>query len=103
MHHRNSNTSSEGASFDLDSMPFAAQWGRVGRSGPVLGFRVTAREDVDRLYAELTAAGHVGQQPQYDAFWGSRFAVVEDPDGNPVALMSPSDAAHRKAPPAPPK
>jgi catechol 2,3-dioxygenase-like lactoylglutathione lyase family enzyme len=103
MHHRSGHSTDGGASFDLDSLPFAAQWGRVGQPGPVLGFRVPAREDVDRLYAELTAAGHPGQQPPFDAFWGSRFAVVQDPDGNLVSLMSPSEAAHRTRPPAPPK
>ncbi len=102
LHHRNSKVT-QGASLDLDSRPFAAQWGRIERTGPVLGFRVPAREDVDRIYAELTAAGHPGQQPPFDAFWGSRFAVVQDPDGNSIALMSPSDAAHRSRPPAPPR
>jgi catechol 2,3-dioxygenase-like lactoylglutathione lyase family enzyme len=102
LHHRSGGASAEGASLDLDSRAFAAQWGRVDRSGPVLGFRVPTREDVDRIYAELTAAGHAGQQPPYDAFWGSRFAVVQDPDGNPVALMSPPEAAHRRRPTAPP-
>ena len=103
LHHRSAHSTDGGASFDLDSLPFAAQWGRVARPGPVLGFRVPAREDVDRLYAELTAAGHAGQQPPFDAFWGARFAVVQDPDGNLVGLMSPSEAAHRTRPPEPPK
>jgi catechol 2,3-dioxygenase-like lactoylglutathione lyase family enzyme len=105
LHHRSGSGSGEsgGASLDLDSLSFAAQWGRIERTGPVIGFRVEAREDVDRIYAELTAAGHAGQQPPYDAFWGSRFAVVQDPDGNSVALMSPSEAAYRTRPPAPPR
>jgi catechol 2,3-dioxygenase-like lactoylglutathione lyase family enzyme len=104
MHHRSGHPAEgAGASFDLDSLPFAAQWGRVERTGPVLGFRVPARDDVDRLYAELTGAGHAGLQPPYDAFWGARFAVLQDPDGNLVGLMSPSEAAYRTRPPAPPK
>ena len=45
------------------------------------------------MYADLTGAGYRGQQPPYDAFWGARYAVVEDPDGNAVGLMSPSDPA----------
>ena len=52
-------------------------------------------------YADLTGAGYAGQQPPYDAFWGARYAVVEDPDGNPVGLMSPLDPAYRSAPPEP--
>jgi uncharacterized glyoxalase superfamily protein PhnB len=55
---------------------------------------------VDRLYTELTTAGYQGQQRPYDAFWGARYAVVADPDGNPVGLMSKSDPGKRTPPPA---
>lgn len=102
-HHRNGEGEG-GAALDLDSAAFAAVWneGWPGGTGIVLSFRVPTRADVDRLYDELTAAGHTGQQPPYDAFWGARFAVVADPDGNSAGLMSPSDPAFRSAPPAPP-
>lgn len=102
-HHRNSR-SGPAIAIELDSEPFAAVWnqGWPGGTGVVLGFRVPDRESVDRLFADLTAAGHAGQQPPYDAFWGSRFAVVADPDGNSVALMSPADPAHQTEPPPPP-
>jgi len=53
-----------------------------GRDRVVIGFKVAARDSVDALYAELVAAGHAGQQPPYDAFWGARYAVLADPDGN---------------------
>ena len=55
---------------------------------------------VDDVFAKVTAAGHAGQQAPYDAFWGARYAVVEDPDGNPVGLMSPIDADRRSRPPS---
>ena len=101
-HHRDART--EGADVDLDSERFAGTWnkGWPGGTGVVLGFRVATREEVDRLYAELTSAGHRGQQEPYDAFWGARFAAVSDPDGNTVAIMSPSDPAFR-SPPVPPQ
>jgi uncharacterized glyoxalase superfamily protein PhnB len=35
------------------------------------------------------------QQPPYDAFWGARYAVVSDPDGNAVGIMSPIDPDRR--------
>ena len=94
-HHRGCRT--DGADVDLDSEAFAAVWdtGWPGGSGVVLGFRVPTRDDVDRLYAELTAAGHAGQQEPYDAFFGARYAVVVDPEGNAVGLMSPRDPALR--------
>ncbi len=91
---------------DLDSVRFAKQWNAgwpEGASGVVVGFRVRSREDVDALYDELTGAGHPGQQPPYDAFWGARYAIVEDPSGNAVGLMSPVDPARRRPPPQPPE
>ena len=102
-HHRNGNAA-DGMHVELDSEAFAAVWnqGWRGGTGVVLGFGVDSRDDVDRLYDELVGAGHEGQQPPYDAFWGSRFAVVADPDGNAVGLMSPIDPARRTAPPDPP-
>ena len=66
-----------------------------------IGFGVSSREAVDELYEELTKAGYRGQQPPFDAFWGARFAVVEDPDGNAVGLMSPRDPARRSVPTPP--
>src|SRR5262245_38743764 len=102
-HHRNAGDP-DGIDFDLDSTGFAAKWsegGRADTTGVVFSFKVASRDEVDRLYAELTAAGYAGQQPPYDAFWGARYAIVEDPDGNGVGLMSPMDDAHRSAPPDP--
>lgn len=81
---------------DLDSLEFATRW-NAGTTGPrpVIGFRLASREAVDELHARLVAAGHRSQQEPWDAFWGARYAVVEDPDGNPIGLMSPADDAHR--------
>jgi catechol 2,3-dioxygenase-like lactoylglutathione lyase family enzyme len=70
--------------------------------GIVLGVALSAREAVDAIYAEVTAAGYAGRQPPYDAFWGSRYAVVEDPDGQQVGLMSPIDDSRKTWPPVPP-
>lgn len=91
-----------GIDVDFDSERFARVWnqGWPGGTGVVLGFRVPTRDDVDRLYGELTGAGHAGQQEPYDAMWGARYAVVSDPDGNSVGLMSPADGPrHTPSPP----
>jgi uncharacterized glyoxalase superfamily protein PhnB len=66
----------------------------------IVGFSLPSRESVDERYAALVAAGYTGRQPPYDTFWGARYAVIEDPDGNHVGLMSPHDPARRGAPPA---
>jgi len=103
-HHRNTGTK-DGVDFDLDSEAFASVWneGWPGGPGVVLGFRVESRDAVDRLYNELvTDAGCASQQTPYDAFWGVRYAVVADPDGNAVAIMSPVDETRRTRPPSPP-
>src|SRR5438128_1214082 len=61
------------------------------------------RNAVDETFGRIVAAGHRAQQSPYDAFWGARYAIVEDPDGNAVGLMSPIDEARRTAPPTPPR
>ncbi len=103
--HRSAATD-DGIDLDFDSVEFAQQWNRgqpgdVTRGPGVLGFKFGSRDAVDETYARLTAAGHRSQQPPYDAFWGARYAIVEDPDGNAVGLMSPIDAARTSAPPGP--
>ena len=111
-HHRSASTP-DGVRIDFDSVAFARQWdagwtgnpalerGRQASARIVIGFRVESREAVDALYGEMTAAGYRGQQPPYDAFWGARYAIIEDPDGNPVGLMSDVDPERRSAPTLP--
>jgi uncharacterized glyoxalase superfamily protein PhnB len=64
----------------------------------VVGFSLPSDEAVDELYATVTAAGYPGRQPPHDAFWGARYAVVGDPEGNDVGLMGPIDPARRHTP-----
>ena len=70
-----------------------------GGSPNSLQLSVDRREDVDRIYAELTRAGYKGHLAPFDAFWGARYAVVDDPDGNVVGFQSPVDPAKRSAGP----
>jgi catechol 2,3-dioxygenase-like lactoylglutathione lyase family enzyme len=88
---------------DLDSVRFASKWnsGWSGGSGAILGFKVDSRDEVDTLVASLAADGVVVQQAPYDAFWGARYAVVSDPDGNGVGIMSPIDPDRRSEAPSP--
>ena len=95
----------DGFELALDSYALAetynAGWRTVAGSGSraVVGFRLADAEAVDATYASLTALGHEGVQPPYYTFWGSRYAIVADPDGNHVGLMGPAEAAHRTSPP----
>jgi uncharacterized glyoxalase superfamily protein PhnB len=80
---------------------YSAAWrGAEGGSSTLIGFSLPSREAVDRLYSELTAAGCASRQPPYDAFWGARYAIVADPNGNDVGLMSPIDSSRRSWPPS---
>ncbi len=94
-----------GLGLHFDSADLARKYNR-GWSEPsgtgtriVVGFRLASREDVDQLHEKLTVLGYASSQEPYDAFWGSRYAIVEDPDGNHVGLMSPPVPSRRVAPP----
>jgi uncharacterized glyoxalase superfamily protein PhnB len=91
--------------FEIDSASFASMWnsgwsGRQDLAGRVVvGFRVASREAVDEIYTDLTDAGFSGLQAPHDAFWGARYAIVQDPDGIAVGLMSPASPEMRSEPP----
>jgi catechol 2,3-dioxygenase-like lactoylglutathione lyase family enzyme len=92
-----------GMRLEFDNLPMARIWhagSRADRHGskPVIGLSLPSREAVNERYADLTAAGYTGCQPPYDAFWGARYAIVEDPDGNDVGLMSPIDPKRKFEP-----
>lgn len=94
-----------GLTLHFDSPALAKAYNR-GWSEPsgagtrvVVGFKVESREAVDRIHAKLTGLGHRSSQPPYDTFWGARYAIVEDPEGNHVGIMSESDPSRRGAPP----
>lgn len=55
-----------------------------------LAFACDSPAEVDKLYGELVAAGYEGHKEPWDAFWGMRYAVVHDPDGNSVDLFCPT-------------
>lgn len=95
-----------GFSLELDTAESVRLWHAGWRAEPastrmVIGFALPSRAAVDDRYAELTAAGYAGRQPPFDAFWGARYAIVADPDGNDVGLMSPMDQARGTWPPEP--
>ncbi|RKN11324.1 VOC family protein [Streptomyces radicis] len=54
-----------------------------------LAFRCEDAADVDHQYADLVQAGYAGEKEPWDAYWGQRYAVVHDPDGNSVDLFAP--------------
>ncbi len=105
--HHASSVTSNGVQVEFDSLAFAKQW-NPGLDETKLGiaalpfFHVATREEVDRVHARVTAAGYRSQKAPEDAFWGARYAILEDPDGNAVGIMSSIDESKRRPPPLPP-
>lgn len=54
-----------------------------------LAFLCDSPADVDAQYARVLDAGYAGHKAPWDAFWGQRYAVVKDPDGNAIDLFAP--------------
>jgi uncharacterized glyoxalase superfamily protein PhnB len=92
--------------FDLDSTAFAEKWNvawqdRTDLKGRVvIGFQMPSRANVDEVFRDMIAAGYRGLQEPHDAFWGARYAIIEDPDGIAVGLMSPVSPDRKSPPPS---
>jgi len=69
---------------------FDPEWTKPS-GGPAVGlaFACASPSDVDKAHASLVAAGYHSHKDPWDAFWGQRYATVEDPDGNAVDLFAP--------------
>jgi catechol 2,3-dioxygenase-like lactoylglutathione lyase family enzyme len=64
-----------------------------------LQWSMPSRDAVDDVYADLTGAGYRGHLAPHDAFWGARYAIVLDPDGNALGFQSPRDLSKSGNPP----
>lgn len=53
-----------------------------------LAFLCDSREAVDELFNKTTEHGYCGYREPWDAFWGQRYAIVQDPDGNLISLFA---------------
>jgi catechol 2,3-dioxygenase-like lactoylglutathione lyase family enzyme len=71
-------------SFDPDWKP------ATGGHRIALAFHCDGPAEVDAAYDDLVSQGHQGHKAPWDAFWGQRYAIVHDPDGNAVDLFSPT-------------
>jgi catechol 2,3-dioxygenase-like lactoylglutathione lyase family enzyme len=89
----------------LDSQALAQQYNQgspdisAARKSNVISFRIKTPEEVDASYTNLIDLGYISSQIPYNTFWGSRYAIIEDPDGNLVGLMSPPNPDLRTGPP----
>ena len=68
---------------------FDPEWKRPTDGHMVGGaFRCESPEEVDRVYRELVDAGATPHKEPWDAFWGQRYAQIEDPDGTVIDLYA---------------
>ncbi len=75
-------------SFDPEWAPPSGGGHRIA-----LSFVCDTAAEVDEFYATLTADGYEGYKAPWDAFWGQRYAIVHDPDGNAIDLFAALPAA----------
>ena len=69
-------------SFDPDWEP------PTGGHRVAVGFACDSPAEVDEAYARLLERGGSSHKEPWDAFWGMRYAQVQDPDGNVVDLFA---------------
>ena len=82
-----------GVRFMLDAedvvRAFDSAWQRpTGGHVHAGAFQCESPDEVDRVFRELVAAGGSSYKEPWDAFWGQRYAQLEDPDGNMVDLYA---------------
>jgi catechol 2,3-dioxygenase-like lactoylglutathione lyase family enzyme len=81
-----------GVRFMLDTeqtlRSFRPDWARATGNQIALALECASPAEVDEVYARVTGAGFHGEKEPWDAFWGQRYAQLQDPDGVPVDLYA---------------
>ena len=67
---------------------FRPDWTRETGNQLSLAFQCEGAAEVDEAYARVTEAGFHGEKEPWDAFWGQRYAQLQDPDGVPIDLYA---------------
>jgi catechol 2,3-dioxygenase-like lactoylglutathione lyase family enzyme len=67
---------------------FRPEWTRARGNQVGLAFECGSPGEVDEVYQRVTEAGFHGEKEPWDAFWGQRYAQMQDPDGVPVDLYA---------------
>ena len=75
--------------FEETATSIDPSWSRPsGGPGFALAFRCPDAASVDAVHDRVVALGHESHKAPWDAFWGQRYAIVHDPDGNSVELFA---------------
>ncbi len=67
---------------------FLPEWTRATGNQMSIAFECESAAEVDEVYARVVAAGFHGEKGPWDAFWGQRYAQLQDPDGVGVDLYA---------------
>jgi catechol 2,3-dioxygenase-like lactoylglutathione lyase family enzyme len=67
---------------------FRPDWTRETGNQLALAFECSSPSEVDEVYRRVVDAGFHGEKEPWDAFWGQRYAQLQDPDGNGVDLYA---------------
>jgi catechol 2,3-dioxygenase-like lactoylglutathione lyase family enzyme len=67
---------------------FLPEWTRATGNQISIAFECERAAQVDEVYARVVAAGFHGEKEPWDAFWGQRYAQLQDPDGVGVDLYA---------------
>jgi catechol 2,3-dioxygenase-like lactoylglutathione lyase family enzyme len=81
-----------GVRFMLDTedviRSFRPDWTRASGNQVGIAFECASPSEVDELYRRVVEAGFHGEKEPWDAFWGQRYAQLQDPDGVGVDLYA---------------
>jgi uncharacterized glyoxalase superfamily protein PhnB len=86
--------------FFLGTTRSNAVWDPTGRAPAsggyriILEFNLKTAEALDAKYAELTGYGYASHCEPFDVTPSTRFAMVDDPDGNTILLSSATAATN---------
>lgn len=60
----------------------------IDDGGVRLAFLCDSRDELDARYEAIVGNGYASHREPWDAFWGQRYAIVIDPDGNLISLFA---------------
>ncbi len=85
-------TTPSGVRLMLDSVALMKEinpdWKEANGSNIVLCFKQKTPKDVDKLYSKIKSSGFKSIKEPWDAFWGQRYASVQDPNQNQIDLFA---------------
>lgn len=75
--------------FDTKEMAKAVYGGWENPNGHrvELAFLCEDADALNSLYEKIVVCGYSSHREPWDAFWGQRYAIVKDPDGNLISLF----------------